>query len=164
MPSRNRPEPGHANTAQESGLGLAASVWQTAAVPGFQSALQISDSRPPHGDRPATEGQSSGLAIAVAISRRWVHSASTLTSCLVPAARSPPPLVAPGPKTGPSPAPQSSSSWKQTLDSTVPSMFLLFHAVCTPSFIGLPALGLGQPGRILTASAIYTPFDGSSFW
>ena len=35
--------------------------------------------------------------------------------------------------------------------------------MCTPSFIGLPALGLGQPGRILTASAIYTPFDGSSF-
>ena len=34
--------------------------------------------------------------------------------------------------------------------------------MCTPSFIGLPALGLGQPGRILTASAIYTPFDGSS--
>ena len=29
--------------------------------------------------------------------------------------------------------------------------------------MGLPALGLGQPGRILTASAIYTPFDGSSF-
>ena len=28
--------------------------------------------------------------------------------------------------------------------------------------MGLPALGLGQPGRILTASAIYTPFDGSS--
>ena len=28
--------------------------------------------------------------------------------------------------------------------------------------MGLPALGLGQPGRILTASAIYTLFDGSS--
>ena len=30
--------------------------------PAFKALFQISDSRPPHGDRPATEGQSSLLA------------------------------------------------------------------------------------------------------
>ena len=34
--------------------------------------------------------------------------------------------------------------------------------MCTPSVVGLSALGLQQPGRILTAYAIYTPSDGSS--
>ena len=34
--------------------------------------------------------------------------------------------------------------------------------MCTPSFLGLSTLGLHQPGRILTAYAISTPFDGSS--
>ena len=46
-------------------------------------------------------------------------------SCLVPAARSPPPLVA-WTQDWTFSRTQSSSSWKQTLDSTVPSMFFSF--------------------------------------
>ena len=58
--------------------------------------------------------------------------------------------------------PQKWGNFKQTLDSTLSSMFcLLMRCVLLPLRAFRPWV-LNQPGRILTAYAIYTPSDGSS--